>query len=700
MSKLTSLIRRAPKRFSAVAVMVAAAIIVPALVNAWGPSRATFTMANPAPYVTFNSITDHPQVGDERNFMRIRESGTSTYGDNVALTPGKVYDVSVYYHNNAATNLNASGVGVAKNAKLKVEMPGVVKSGVNAAFTSTISASNANPTSVWDEAYGKNSTNGEVALRYVSGSAKFVSNGAVNGQTLPDTLFTTGANLGYSSQNGELPGCDEYSGFVNFQVRVDQPNFTVKKEVSVDGGKTWVNDSVKATAGSTVHYKISYQNTGTNQQDNVSIRDILPAGVTYLNDPADTTDGTFIANSTTGGQYKSTIDGITTTGYNAGSYQPKGNVFMKFTAKLPSKDQLKCGTNTLVNTARVTTNAGYKEDTATVVIDKECKPPVKYVCDTLKIDQIDRTNFKFTTNYTAENATFKSVTYTIRNASGAVVDTKTSTSNTLTYTRTQAGAYTVQATVTFTVNGTDKTATSAGCKGEFKVKELPKDITVCELATKKIITIKETEFDSSKHSKNLDDCKEVVKKIDVCELATKKIISINEKDFDATKHSKNLEDCKEKPPVKIDVCELATKKIISINEKDFDASKHSKNLADCKEVVKKIKVCELSSKQIVYINEKDFDSSKHSKNLEDCKEKPPVKIEVCDLTSKKIVTINENDFDATKHTKDLSKCEETPVTPPELPQTGAGESIVAIFGLGAMIASIAYYVASRRALNQ
>ncbi len=612
-----SLIRRAPKRFSMLAAIVAAAIIVPAVAFAWGPNRATFTMAEPAPYVTFNSITDNKKVGgDERNFVRIRESGTATYGDNVNLTPGKVYDVSMYYHNNAATNLNASGAGIAHNAKIKIDMPGVVNAGVNAAFTGTISASNANPVSVWDEAYGKNNTAAQVALRYVSGSAKFLSNGAINGQAVPDTLFSTGANLGYNSQNGELPGCDEYSGYINFQIRVDQPNFTVTKQVSVDNGKTWVKNAT-AEAGSNVLYAVSYQNTGSTQQDNVSVRDILPAGVSYV------ANSTYIANSTTGGQFKQTVEGITTTGLNAGSYQPKGNVFYKFSAKLPSKDALKCGENSLVNTARVTTNAGYKEDTATVKVNKECQPEAKYLCKSLGITQVDRTNFKFATSYLAENATFKSVTYVIKNEAGATVDTKTSTSTTLNYTQSTVGKYTVQATVTFTVNGQDETATSEYCKGKFEVKKEDKDIKVCELATKKIVTIKESQFDSSKYSKNLDDCKE-------------------------------------KPPVKIEVCDLTTKKIVTIKESDFDPAKYSKNLKDCEEV----------------------------KN-----------IKVCDLTTKQIVTINEKDFDSTKYSTDLSKCE-TPVTPPELPKTGMGENIAAIVGLGALIASAAYYVASRRALNQ
>lgn len=111
----------------------------------------------------------------------------------------------------------------------------------------------------------------------------------------------------------------------------------------------------------------------------------------------------------------------------------------------------------------------------------------------------------------------------------------------------------------------------------------PKDIRVCELATKKIITIKENEFDSKKHSKDLAKCRE--KNIRVCELATKKIISIKESEFDARKHSRDLNDCKVQPPTPADiqVCELATKNVITIKDNEFDASKHSKDLNDCKE---------------------------------------------------------------------------------------------------------------------
>ena len=479
MSKITSLIRRAPKRVAAVVAMVAAAIIVPAALLAYGPERPTYTYERPADHVTFNSITNNPNVGDERNFVRIREdvAGT-TYTDNVNLAPGKTYSVMVYYHNNAASNLNASGRGVAKDTSLRIQMPGVLEGGATGTVNGYISASNATPGTVWDEAYAKNATNADIALRYVANSAKVTSNGAVNGATLPETLFTTGTKLGYDALNGTLPGCNQYAGYVTFKFTVDQPNFEVNKEVSVDAGKTYSKTAV-ATPGSTVQYRVMYQNTGTTQQDGVVVSDKLPNKVSYINDT------TYIAKGSTGGKYELTSNGITTNGLNIGSFAPKANAYLKFSAKIADEKDLVCGTNTLVNTARVNTSGGWKESTATVTVNKTCEP------------------------------------------------------------------------------------------------------------------------------------------------------------------------------TKIQVCELATKKIISIDEDSFDASKHSKDLSKCEEV----------------------------------------KIEVCEIATKNIITINEGDFDADKHTKNLNDCKELP-TPPELPHTGATETILGVLGIGSIVASLGYYLASRKALGK
>ncbi len=74
------------------------------------------------------------------------------------------------------------------------------------------------------------------------------------------------------------------------------------------------------------------------------------------------------------------------------------------------------------------------------------------------------------------------------------------------------------------------------------------------------------------------------KKIKVCELASKKIITIDEKDFDSKKHSKNLADCAEAPkPGEITVCEVESGKVVTIKENEFDSSKYTKDLSKCAE---------------------------------------------------------------------------------------------------------------------
>jgi uncharacterized repeat protein (TIGR01451 family)/LPXTG-motif cell wall-anchored protein len=372
MNKLFAAISRAPKRAGSLAI-VAAAILVPAALFAWGPDRPTFTFEHPAPYVTFNSITNNPTHGDERNFVQIKEAtaSNSTYGKDVSLQPGKDYEIYVYYHNNAASNLNdaAHGYkGIAKNAFMRVQMPSTVNAGDKARISAFVGASNANPTQVWDEVYG--TATGNFALSYVPGSATIHSNGAVNGKTLPNNLYTTGTPLGYDNLDGTLPGCNQFAGYVTFMVHVDQPNFVVQKTVSLAGQNNYSKQVTAATNGE-VTYKIQYLNTGTTQQDNVIVKDQLPAGVSYVS------GSTQVATSKTNGQWTPVSDNsVVDRGINIGSYVPNGNAYVKFNAKVVDNDKLAtCGLNTLINTATAETPNGSKSDTANVVVTKNCTTP-------------------------------------------------------------------------------------------------------------------------------------------------------------------------------------------------------------------------------------------------------------------------------------------------------------------------------------
>ena len=157
------------KKLIALISMVAIAIIVPVALFAWGPSRPTFTMAVPADHVTFNSITDNPNIGDERNFVGIREAGTNNqWTDNMTVENGKSYSVRMYVHNNAASNLNL----VAQDVTAKFNLP--TTTGKSIQVDGFIDSSNASPTEVFDSATFTNSS--DFNLSYVSGSLKYENN--------------------------------------------------------------------------------------------------------------------------------------------------------------------------------------------------------------------------------------------------------------------------------------------------------------------------------------------------------------------------------------------------------------------------------------------------------------------------------------------------------------------------------------------
>ena len=170
-----------------------------ALDASWGPERETFTWQVPATYPTFNSITDNPSLGDERNFVRVKEYGTeNNYADYVDAVGGKIYEVYVYYHNNASANLNESGKGIADNVRLSMAIPQNLKAGDSAVIKGTIKSTNTNPSSVWDTAFLN--AQEDLTLNYVAN----------------DTCVQLAH---WKEEWGMIPGCNEYAGYVTFQLQ-------------------------------------------------------------------------------------------------------------------------------------------------------------------------------------------------------------------------------------------------------------------------------------------------------------------------------------------------------------------------------------------------------------------------------------------------------------------------------------------------
>ena len=442
MKKIWNAIARNPKK-AILATTLAIVGLLPIVSNAWGPSRTTFTIEKPADYVVFNSITNNPAHGDERNFVQIKEAGASnaTYADKLDIVAGKTYTVYVYYHNNAAANYNL----VATNTRMNTQLPSSVKANTETSISAKIMADNANPKTVWDEAKVTSTEN--VALKYVSNSATIHSKGVVNGQKLNSNEFlTSGALIGYNALDGKVQGCHQFAGYVTYDFVVEatnKPNFTIAKTVSKTGEMKF-DENVNMTDNQTVDFKLVYTNTGNTTQTGVIIKDVLPTGLTYVK------GSTKVANKNSNGQPVTVSDNIVTTGINIGDYAPGANAFILFSAKINDFDCNKVVE--ITNYAQAITKDGTKQDSAKVTVTTEaCPVPVK-------------------------------------------------------------------------------------------------NIEVCRLSDKKVVTIKETEFDAKKYSKNLDDCKEIpAKHLDVCRLSDKKMVSILEAEFDSNKYSKNAKDCETIP---------------------------------------------------------------------------------------------------------------------------------------------------------
>ncbi|MDN5275565.1 MAG: hypothetical protein JWN33_214 [Candidatus Saccharibacteria bacterium] len=364
MKTVTSLLRRAPK-LNAVVAMVAAAIIVPAAVFAWGPSRDTYTIEHPATKVTFNSITNNPNYGDERNFVTIKDAANTNAGgwtDDITVQNGKEYYVRMYVHNNASANLNL----VAEDVTAKFNVPS--QSAKRIQVDGYLASSNADPKQVWDQAVFNSTSNFQ--LDYLEGSAQYTNKVFTSGTPLGDSVVSTGAKLGYDKLDGKIPGCFKYDGFVTFKVKALTSDFDVQKTVRLNGStdKTF-KESVTTTPGSKVDYQIYFKNTGGAQLKDVVIKDVLPTGMTYV------AGSTYLHNSA---GTKQTADGITAGGMNIGGFLGGGDAYLKFTAQVAANDKLAaCGTNKLVNTAKATTGVGSKEDTAEIVVTKKCETPVE-----------------------------------------------------------------------------------------------------------------------------------------------------------------------------------------------------------------------------------------------------------------------------------------------------------------------------------
>lgn len=490
------------KNHSIISGSVLVAAVAPALVWAWGPSRPSFTIEKPADYITFNSITNNPVIGgDEKDFVGIREVGSNAnWTNNMKVQNGKEYYVRIYVHNNAASNLNL----VAENVVAKLNVPTTTTKTVT--VQGQISASNAKPNTVWDEATF--SSDNDFNLAYVAGSALFENNG-MGTTKLPDSIVNnTGAKLGYDKLDGKIPGCFQYAGYVTVKVKaqVNQPqektDIDLAKTVrnKTNGEKTWV-ETVNAKSGDTVQFQIHAKNTGSAGIQNLVIRDILPKGLNYV------AGSTKLYNTSNPKGLKVSDNIIQNSGINIGSYQPNGDAFVRFDATVSAEQDLTvCGENTLTNIAQASDQKIVKNDTASVKVTKKCETPknTAYKCEALSLNIVRKDEKQITytadTKYSVKDTEFTGVKYVVKNSKGEFVAQKVINNGTkfeITVPNNVNEKYTVISTV-ITKNGENS---NVNCEKSFETKTSTptpvKPELVCNNITINQITRTKFEFNTS-----------------------------------------------------------------------------------------------------------------------------------------------------------------------------------------------------------
>ncbi|MBQ3309221.1 DUF11 domain-containing protein [Candidatus Saccharibacteria bacterium] len=338
--------------------------------TSWGPQdRPTYTWDSPADHITFNSITDNPNIGDERNFVRVRKVGDTGYNTDVLdLEVGQEYEVFVYYHNDASASLNASGKGIASGVRMRSEFPSVLNDGEDGVVTAYISAADSDPKMVWDTAFLR--AHGTVYLNFVPNSAVIHNGGSSNGTVLSGDamLGEEGITLAYwNDMWGMVPGCNEYGGYVTYRIKVDQPNFEVDKKVALSEMPDNYKDEIITVPGDTLNFRINYKNTGTTEQTGVTVHDLLPDGLTYIT-------GTTFAGSTRHPEGSQSPEVLFTEGLGLGAMIAGEEAWVTYQAKLSDSQEIfPCGDTEIYNASYIATNDGRNSDKTKIIVRRTCE---------------------------------------------------------------------------------------------------------------------------------------------------------------------------------------------------------------------------------------------------------------------------------------------------------------------------------------
>ena len=460
--------------------LVAAGVIATSAiaVAGWSPvNRPIFDWNNPADHKgslngpVFNSFINTPYYGDERAFFDSARTDQTTAADafkDVTTSPTqgtKEVILRSYIHNNANQDTNASGLGVAKNTRIRIDLPTGTATELRA--RSYINWDNPAPGYAGEVTDTTELVDGTpFSIEYIPGSAVLYTSAhpaSAGGYKLNDGIVGGGVQIGHDNINGDFPGCFEYQATVEIRVRIKTPDLKLEKLVRKAGTSTY-GKLAEVKPGDKIQWGLRVNNLGTAKLDDVAVSDqlpphvqLVPGSVRYIDAaPQDVV------------QQDAPL--FTTGGIGVGVLQPNSGFNIRFDT-IAKDDFTECVVT--VRNLGFVKSRQYNEiqDYADVKITKDnCNPVApKYSCDLLTAEKLGDRKYKFTTSYSAtDGAVFKNVAYSYGDGTGVTTGNATTE-----HTYAQDGTYNITATVTFTVNGEEKTASSPACAVDVDITPKP-----------------------------------------------------------------------------------------------------------------------------------------------------------------------------------------------------------------------------------
>ncbi|MCA9346375.1 hypothetical protein KC960_02695 [Candidatus Saccharibacteria bacterium] len=389
----------------------------------------------------FNSFINTPSYGDERAFVDARMSDQTAAGSFKNVLPdvnkgSKEVVIRLYIHNNANQSTNASGLGIAKDTKVKVALPTATANVLRA--RGYISASNASMV----EDTVDFTADGNFKLEYVPGSATLYDNdNFAGGVTLSDDIVGNGATIGSDQLDGNFKGCFDYEAVVQIKVKVvpqTPPTIDLTKQVRISGQQGW-QETVTTTPGQKVDWLLTTTTKGEGVSTNMITRDVLPPHVKLVSGSVKWIDASQNATQND----TALFDG----GLNLGNYNTGSGYYITFS------------TTTLddFNTCEVkVTNLAYSRsdqnseisDSADLVIKKDnCTQPV-VKCDSLTAISLTLKKGETSVFTVFGSSTGTTITgYRFLVNGQEVKNTNSAAENTYTFTATDLGKYIVEAKV-------------------------------------------------------------------------------------------------------------------------------------------------------------------------------------------------------------------------------------------------------------